>query len=136
MGFGGGDSVVISGPVTITGLPAALGQALMANSLAVVLASDQSKIPIHGSVASGTADADNPLLGGGVYKTTQDTYTDGQRGRIHIGSRGSQNVTIWDKDSAQALKFNADNNDAIATQSSVNKPTIIAENYLYNGASF
>lgn len=43
---------------------------------------------IVGDRASGATDANNPVKIGGVFNTTQPTFTDGQRGNIQISNRG------------------------------------------------
>ncbi len=56
------------------------GQATMANSAPVVIASNQSSIPVAGDVASGSADSGNPVKLGAVGHTTAPTAVgDGQR---------------------------------------------------------
>lgn len=58
----------------------ALGQAAMAASAPVVIASDQTKLIVHGDTAAAATDANNPVKIGGVGKTTNPTaVTDGQR---------------------------------------------------------
>lgn len=49
---------------------------------------------VVGNVASGTADAGNPVKVGGIFSSTLPTLTDGQRGNLQLGTRGSLNVTI------------------------------------------
>lgn len=71
-------------------IPAALGQGTMAQSLRVVVASDQSSVPVTaaGNVASGAADSGNPVKVGGVYNSALLTLTTGQRGDLQISSKG------------------------------------------------
>lgn len=74
---------------TVSGqLPATLGQKAMAASLSVVVASDQSTVPVGGNVASGATDSGNPVKAGGKYNSTLPTLTDGQRGDVQLDSRG------------------------------------------------
>jgi len=47
-----------------------------------------------GNVASGVSDAGNPIKIGARYNSTLPTLTDGQRGDIQIGTRGSLNIQI------------------------------------------
>lgn len=80
-----------------------LGQKAMTASTPVVLASDQSAIPVTqsgtwtvqqgtppwsvgGNVASGAADSGNPVKVGGVFNTTLPTLANGQRGDIQLDS--------------------------------------------------
>ncbi|TAK89397.1 MAG: hypothetical protein EPO06_12100 [Burkholderiaceae bacterium] len=72
--------------------PTSLGQKTMANSFAVAIASDQSAVPISGTVtasgtagdvATGSADSGNPVKGGLVAHTALPTaLSDGQRGSL------------------------------------------------------
>jgi hypothetical protein len=85
------------------------GQATMANSAPVVIASNQSAVPISGNitnagtfavqaasagdVASGSSDSGNPLKIGGVGKTANPTaVTDGQRVNALFDKLGKQVV--------------------------------------------
>ena len=76
------------------------GQATMANSQPVVIASDQSAFSVTanqgsppwqvvGNVASGGADSGNPVKGGGVFNATQPTVTTGQRVDQQMTARGA-----------------------------------------------
>lgn len=71
-------------------LPTALGSAISANSLPVVIASDQGAVAVTpaGNVASGAADSGNPQKVGGVYNSTLPTFTTGQRADLQLTSRG------------------------------------------------
>jgi hypothetical protein len=72
------------------GIPAALGQTTMAASMPVVIASNQSAIPVVGNVASGTTDSGNGVKVSGIFNTTVPAFTNGQRGDIQIDERGVQ----------------------------------------------
>jgi hypothetical protein len=48
-------TVAVSGAVAVTGMPASVGQKTIALSLPVVLASDQTSIPVAATLAAGTA---------------------------------------------------------------------------------
>ncbi|MES0164829.1 hypothetical protein NKJ87_02390 [Mesorhizobium sp. M0027] len=67
-------------------LPAALGQGTMAQSLRVVLASDQSALNVIavGNVASGATDTGPPVKAAGVYNSTLPSLTTGQRGDLQV----------------------------------------------------
>jgi len=47
-----------------------------------------------GNVASGVSDAGNPVKAGAKYNSTLPTFTDGQRGDLQMGARGSLNVSL------------------------------------------
>lgn len=103
-----------SGPWTINlteigGSAITIGQASMAASLPVVIASNQSAIlvtqsgtwtvqqgtppwTIQGDAASGATTAGNPVLIGGVFNTTQTTVTNGQAVSAQMTARGAQIV--------------------------------------------
>lgn len=82
--------------VTISGqLPATLGQKTSANSLAVVVASDQSAIPITGNTgvaqASTTAGEIGPLVQGAVT-TAAPTYTTATTNPLSLTTAGALRV--------------------------------------------
>lgn len=70
------------------------GQALMAGSSPVVIASDQSAIQVVGNVASAATDSGNPVKAAGKYSSTTPTFTNGQRGDLQIGARGALRVQL------------------------------------------
>jgi hypothetical protein len=66
-----------------------LGSKTSANSLPVVIASDQAgPLPVAGMVASGASNANNPVKAGGVFNTTQPTVTNGQIVDAQYSARG------------------------------------------------
>lgn len=71
----------------------AQGQAVAASSLPVVLPAAQltslTAPAVTGNVADAAADSGNPVLVGAVFKDDLPTYTDGQRGRLHIDVNGA-----------------------------------------------
>jgi len=75
-------------------LPSALGATTGAGSLSVVAASDGFAVTSTGNAASAATDSGNPVKVGAKYNSTLPTFTDGQRGDIQIGSRGSINVQL------------------------------------------
>lgn len=69
----------------------ALGQTTASASTPVVIASDQSKVAVHGDTASGSSDANSPVKIGGVGKTANPTaVTDGQRVNATFDKLGKQ----------------------------------------------
>jgi len=72
------------------------GQATMANSSPVVVASDQSALSTQGNVASAATDSGNPVKVGGVYRASVPTFTDGQRGDAQIDANGNLKITFTD----------------------------------------
>jgi hypothetical protein len=92
------------------------GQATSANSQPVVLASDQTAVPVsasslplptgaaqdttltsgnlkvQGNTASGASDAGNPVKVGGVYNSAAPTFTNGQRGDLQLDASGNLKV--------------------------------------------
>lgn len=100
----------------VGGSTIALGQALMAASLPVVIASNQSAIPVSqsgswtvtttqgtspwvtsdladGSVAGGTAGTKS-LLGGGIFNTAAPVLTNGQQASLQLDSSGNLDVNL------------------------------------------
>lgn len=73
----------------------AKGQATMANSLPVALASNQSSIPTAGDIAHDAADSGNPLkIGGKAATSTPAAVADGDRVNAFFDERGRQ--AVWD----------------------------------------
>lgn len=81
----------------VGGTAFALGQALMAGSLPVAIASNQSAIATTflalGSAAGGTAGTQSDLAGG-IYNTTLPTLTNGQQAALQLDSSGRLLVDI------------------------------------------
>lgn len=77
---------------TTTATKAEAIRALLAATLAVA-----------GNVGSAATDSGNPVKVGGKYNATLPTFTDGQRADLQLGSRGSENVTLMQKDTANAI---------------------------------
>jgi len=78
-GSGGGDVNITE----VGGVAIALGQTTMAGSFPVTIASNQSALPVAGDVASGSADAGNPVLIGVRAETALPTAeADNDRVRV------------------------------------------------------
>lgn len=119
-------------------IPDGAGGALAvdANGKLLVSASFSGTSTVQGNVASGVADSGNPVKVGGIYMTTRPTFTDGQRGDIQIGTRGSVNVTVLPPDNGSTSGWKADNVDAVAVSSTVDKFTAITRGTVYNGTTW
>lgn len=70
----------------------------------------------QGNVASAASDSGNPVKVGGRYNTTLPTLTDGQRGDMQIGTRGSLAVTLFTQNSAAALQASSPGDAASNSQ--------------------
>jgi len=116
-------------------LPSSLGAKTGALSLSVVPNSDTA-FPVSGNVASGVADAGNPVKIGAVYNSALPTLTNGQRGDLQNGTRGSLNVTLFQPDSPNALTTTSNNIDTVASSATTNKLAVISNNYYFNGSTF
>lgn len=78
---------------------AAFGQQAAADSMPVVIASDQVKVPVHGDVAHDAADAGNPQKMGGVAKSANPTaVADGDRTNFIADLAGRQIVGFAPRD--------------------------------------
>jgi len=53
---------------------------------------------VQGNAASGATDSGNPVKIGGVYNSTQPTFTTGQRGDAQVDQRGNLKVAIYTRD--------------------------------------
>lgn len=78
--------------VTINTLPSA-GQQAMANSLPVVISSDQTAIPVGGGAAHGASAAGNPSFLGVIGRTASSNVTNGQISAV-TGTLSGQ-ITTW-----------------------------------------
>lgn len=52
-------------------------------------------LQVGGNVASGSVDSGNPVKVGGKFSSTAPTFSDGQRGDLQLGSRGSLKTEIY-----------------------------------------
>jgi hypothetical protein len=89
-----------------------------------------------GNIADAAADSGNPVKVGAKYNATKPTYTDGQRGDLQIGTRGSTAVSLFVNDSTIAQSFMADNADGAAASATANKMAIITRNTIFNGTTY
>jgi hypothetical protein len=88
---------------------------------------------VTGNVASGATDSGNPVKVGGKYNSTFPTFTDGQRGDLQIGSRGSTRIEITDPNGISGAVVGS------PADSSSNASTGLftqARNMTYNGTSW
>jgi len=88
------DTSTATASTTLTGisakLPAALGQDIMSDSLSVVIASNQSSIPVSSAGANVTASSESASPGAGV--TTNSTAAD-MNGFVNVAIFGNSNNT-------------------------------------------
>ncbi len=89
-----------------------------------------------GDVESGATDAGNPVKVGARYNSTLPTLSNGQRGDLQQGTRGSLNATLFVPNSTLTLNTAADNGDGVAISSNADKLANIARNTLYNGTTW
>lgn len=87
---------------------------------------------VSGDVASGDPDSGNPVKVGGVYNSTQPTFTTGDRGDLQLGSRGSLRVEIFSPSGANATAV-LSAADALANSIGL---TTTTQNELYNGTTW
>ncbi len=121
------------GPAGEQVLPTSLGAKTGATSLSVVPASDG--FAVAGDVASGSADSGNPVKVGARYNSTLPTFTNGQRGDLQVGTRGSLNVQLKLNDSATAFTSFSSGSDALAN-TSLNGLNVQAFNVVFNGTTW
>lgn len=88
---------------------------------------------VQGNVASGATDSGNPIKVGGVYNTTRPTFTNGQRGDLQIGSRGSLGVELYGPDSVSSVAAGSTGDGQAASSLSL---YTIGRLALYNGTTF
>ena len=92
-----------SGTVTVRGLLRTSPDAPFVK----VGGSNSSSIEVVGNVASGATDSGNPVKVGGIYNSTKPTLTNGQRGDLQVGTRGSLLVTLAHADGTAANSLEA-----------------------------
>jgi hypothetical protein len=90
---------------------------------------------IEGNVPSGSADGGNPLKVGGKYNSTLPTFTDGQRGDLQVGTRGSVHVSLKVADSSQNVSLAASNSDALAAGAIADRFQVLGLGYGYDGST-
>lgn len=89
-----------------------------------------------GNVADAAADSGNPLKISGIYESTLPTYTTGQRGNAHIGTRGALHVQIMSADSATGVATLPDNGDATAAAAGFSRLAVVDRVTVFNGATW
>lgn len=88
--------------------------------------------PTGGNVASAATDSGNPVKVAGVYKSTLDTYTTGQRAQWAMGSRGAGHVELWATDAATPATIGS----TADTTAAVVGLFTWDQNMLFNGATW
>lgn len=106
-GYGDPVQVTIVGAngadTTLTTTPSVTGNGTAATAQRVTIASDSTgQVIALGNVASGAADSGNPVKIGCVYRATQTTLTDGQRGDVGCSNRLSINTELMSGNSVIA----------------------------------
>lgn len=89
-----------------------------------------------GNVASGATDSGNPVKVGGKYNSTLPTFTDGQRGDMQIGTRGSLHTELYVANSTSAATFGATNADDVAVSSVGSNLVTVNRQTAFNGNGF
>jgi hypothetical protein len=98
-----GTPLQAGGTVVVTGVATAANQSTEITALSTINTTlgtplqAGGAVVAAGNVASGATDSGNPLKLGGVYNSTLPTFTNGQRGDLQIGTRGSLAVTLFDQ---------------------------------------
>jgi predicted RecA/RadA family phage recombinase len=87
---------------------------------------------VTGTVASGATDSGNPVKVGGKLNTTLPTLTDGQRGDLQVGTRGSLHVELWGNNSATAFGSSALSDGLSSAGTGL---YTLAQGYVYNGST-
>lgn len=81
------------------------GQTTSANSAPVVIASDQTTLPVDGNIAAGASDSGNPVKVGGKYNSSAPALADGQRGDLQLDASGNLKVNITTGGSAGDTQY-------------------------------
>lgn len=124
-----GDTGVASWGVVTDGVTA-----LAASGDYSVMGTDTAgNLRVVGSVASGATDTGNPVKVGAKYNSTLPTFTDGQRGDLQIGTRGSIHAELWGTDSSFPIASGNSSSDGVAT-SGVGQ-VVNSREYVFNGST-
>jgi hypothetical protein len=89
---------------------------------------------VVGSVAAAAADSGNPVKVGGIYNSTLPTYTNGQRGDVQIGTRGSVHVELWGSDAATTPTISGSGGDGASNGNALFVTG--SRGFLFNGSSW
>lgn len=90
-----------------------------------------------GNVADSAADSGNPIKIGGKYLASYPAaYTDGNRGDLQIGTRGSLRVQLEANNQNTPIGSVGDNADAVAAVSALNNLRVQSRGTLFNGSTW
>lgn len=90
---------------------------------------------IQGNSASATADEGSPVKIGGVYRSTQPTLTDGQRGDAQLDARGNTKVAIVGVDGTSGIASQTAAADALSIGGQQGL-SVVSRNVEFNGATW
>lgn len=90
---------------------------------------------VVGNVAEAGTDAGNPVSVAGIYQATLPTYTDGQRGRLHIDNKGGLIQTV-EASGAHVDGDAAGNNINLTRDSAGNGLYYLTKPRQFNGTSW
>lgn len=88
----------------------------------------------QGNSASAAADEGNPVKVGHVYRSTQPTFTDGQRADAQCDTRGNRKVTLIAQDGITGANVVASNADG--QSGATNGLLVMARAQVFNGTTF
>lgn len=91
---------------------------------------------VGGDTASGATDSGNPVKVGGKYNSTLPTFSDGQRGDLQIGTRGSLAVQLVLANSTITPSFIANNADGVAPTSTGSRLEVVNRATIFGGTNF
>lgn len=90
-------------------------------------------VAVVGNTASGSTDSGAPVKIGGVFRTTQPTFSDGQRADWQLDARGNGHVSLYGAGSPTAIGLTVPSAAAISGPNSLD---VAAFPYAYNGTNF
>lgn len=97
----------------------------------------ETNATVQGDVASGATDSGNPVKVGGIYESTATTYTNNQRGNLHIDTKGNLKSTLYVNDAGQTpINYSTDNSDGVATSSTATRIGTVTRSTVYNGTTW
>lgn len=89
-----------------------------------------------GPVTAGSATATGSLITSSQYNSTLPTFTNGQQGPFQIGTRGSQNVTLFSENTNVSASYGRTDLDTLGTSGTTNVLMANSVIRLFNGTNF
>lgn len=124
---------VAAGSVIGTSSPVLMGGSDGTN-VQRLLTDTSGRVMVTGGGADAATFVGNAIATGGIFETAQPTYTNGQFGRAHIGSRGAIQVELMGNSTVNGLSINSGGDGASNSFNSALKTVSYPANF--NGSTW